>query len=222
MFEIVTKDVTCKVVVVDPKAQEIAMTTTHPQVPGPDLWYCMGANWGGSTIKVGCIVVGARIQMRRLAGGLISTTSVESISVCDTPDEAQRMMDEAESKRPSFMTSDEQAEYEKEVGATIEKIIAEEFPADKQSEIRRIGVLFGNVPAKMVVMGLLSQAQKYSKLEEALDRLKKDWERDWVYQPPHVTGDPEFMPLNAHRWDAAFKALGLPRPGDEEPQPTVS
>jgi len=215
MFDVVTGHTKYTIVVVDPEKQEIAMVTDNPEIPGTDLWCLMGAGWGGSMMKIGFIVVGAQMRMRRLSGGLIETSPVKSFSLRDEPEEAKRIIDKAESRRPQFMTEEEEREYDAQFAEAIERIIAKEFPVDKQEWIREMIGRFGNTSTKGVVLGVLSQAQKYGRFDKAQQLLERDWKRHWYYQPPQVAGDPEFMPLNAHRWDALYRELDIPLPSQD-------
>lgn len=97
----------------------------------------------------------------------------------------------------------------------LKKIIKDEFPCDKQEWIREMVGRFGNTAGKSVVLGVLHQAQKYGKMEEAVRLLERDWQEHWFFQPPYAAGDPEFMPLNAHRWDALYRELGVPLPSQD-------
>ena len=216
MFEVMTGHTKYTMVVVDPEKQEVAMRTTNPEIPGTDIWYLMGAGWGGSVIKIGCIIVNAQMRMRRLSGGLIETSPVKSLSFPDNPEEAKRIMDEAESRRPQFMTEQEEKEYEIEFSEITERMITKEFPKDKQEWIREMVSRFGNIPAKGTVLGILSQAQKHGKLAKAQELLERDWLKYWSYQPPSTAGDPEFIPLNAHRWDALYRELDIPLPSQDQ------
>jgi len=175
----------------------------------------MGAGWGGSVMQVGRIVVGAQMRMRRLSGGTIETSPVKSFSVRDDPRRAKRIMDEAEARRPRVMTEAEEKEYDSKFAEIVEEIISKEFPGDKQAWIREMVGRFGNTPAKGTVLGVLSQAQKHGKMDEAMRLLERDWEKHWYYQPGYAAGDPEFMPLNAHRWDALYRELGIPKPSED-------
>ncbi len=212
MFDITSGHTKYTIVVVVPEKQEVAMITDNPNIKGTDIWYLMGAGWGGSMMKIGYIVIGAQMRMRRLSGGLIETSPIKSFSLRDEPEEAKRIMDEAESRRPHVMTEEEERDYNAKFAEAIEKIIAKEFPSDKQEWIREMVGRFGNTPAKGVVLGILSQAQKHGKLDEAQRLLERDWEKNWCFQPPSVAGDPEIMPLNAHRWNALYNELGIPLP----------
>lgn len=212
MFEVETGNSKYTIVVVNPENQEVAMISNNPNIQGTDIWYLMGSGWGGSMMKVGFVAVGAQMRMRRLSGGLIETSSVKSFSQCNNPEEAERIVAEAESKRPRFMTEEEEQDYKAQFEKVTEEIIQKEFPSDKQESVREMVALFGNIPAKGTVMGVLCQAQKYGKLDEAQRLLKRDFEKHWYFQPSSVAGDPEFMPLNAHRWDALYKELGVPFP----------
>ena len=152
------------------------------------------------------------MRARRLSGGLIETSGVKSLTLRDEPKEAKRIMREAESRRPQFMSKEETRQYETKFTEKVDELIAKEFPSDKQEWVREMVSRFGNMPAKGTVLGVLSQAQKYGKLEKARKILERDWEKDWQFQPPSVTGDPELMPLNAHRWDRLYAELGIPLP----------
>ncbi len=218
MFYVATRNTKYTIVIVDPAKQEIAVASTNPEIPGPDIYYYMGAGWGGSMMKVGCIVVGAQMRMRRLAGGLIETSPVKDIAFCsggNSVKKAKQIIEEAEAKRPRVMTEEEEKDYDAKFAKAVEKIITKEFPADKQDWIREMVGRFGNIPAKGTVLGVLSQAQKHGKLDKAIQLLERDWKEQWNYQPPPVAGDPEFMPLNAHRWSALYRELGIPLPSQE-------
>lgn len=215
MFDVVSGHTKYTIVVVDPEKQEIAMVTDNHKISGTDLWYYMGAGWGGSMMKVGWIVVGAQMRMRRLSGGAIETSPVKNFSLRNEPEEARRIMDEAESRRPQVMTEDQEHDQDAQFAEAAEEIIKGEFPPDQQGWIREMVGHFGNIPAKAVVLGVVSQAQKHGKLDKAKQLLERDWERDWRFQPPYAAGDPEFMPLNAHRWNALYHELGVPLPSQE-------
>lgn len=214
MFNVVSGHTKYTIVVVDPKKQEVAMKTDNSKI-GTDIWYLMGAGWGGSMIKIGWIVVGAQMRMRRLSGGVIETSPVKSFSLHDDAVEAKRITDEAESRRPRIMTEEEEQQQDAKFVQALEEIIAGEFPGDKQDWIREMVGRFGNIAAKGVVLGVLSQAQKYNKLDKAQRLLERDWKENWFFQPSYAAGDPEFMPLNAHRWNALYCELGVPLPSQD-------
>lgn len=215
MFDVVSGHTKYTIVVVDPEKQEVAMVTDNPKIPGTDLWYLMGAGWGGSMMKIGFIVVGAQMRMRRLSGGVIETSPVKSFSLRNEPEAAKIIVDEAESRRPRVMTEQEERDNDIQFAEAVEKIITKEFPEDKQEWIREMVGRFGNIPAKGVILGVLSQALKYGRFDKAQQLLERDWEEHWLYQPPFAAGDPEFMPLNAHRWDALYQELGIPLPSQD-------
>ncbi len=81
MFEFATKNSTYTIVVVDPEKSEVAMITTssNPEIPKKNLWILMGSGWGGSTMKMNWVGVGARVRMRCLNGGLVDE-AIEAMS----------------------------------------------------------------------------------------------------------------------------------------------
>lgn len=215
MFKIASGHTKYTMVVVNPEKQEVAMVTDNPEIQGTDIWYYMGAGWGGSMMKIGYIMIGAQMRMRRLSGGLIETSPVKSFFVCNEPEEAKRIMDEAGARRPQIMTEEEEQDYNRKFAELTEKFISEEFPKKNQEWIREMVGRFGNNAAKGTILGVLSQAHKHGKIKQAMAFLERDWEKDWSYQPPSVAGDPEFMPLNIHRWEALYRELNIPKPGED-------
>jgi len=215
MFCVITGNTKYTIVIVDPEKQEIAVKSTRPEIPGPDIYYYLGAGWGGSMMKIGCIVIGAQMRMRRLSGGLIETSPVKGFVPRNDPTKAKRIMAEAESRRPQVMTEEEERDFEAKFEKVTEELIQKEFPSNEREWIRKMVGRFGNIPAKGTVLGVLSQAHKFGKLDEAQQLLERDFEKYWYYQPPSVAGDPEFMPLNAHRWNALYRELEIPFPNQD-------
>lgn len=214
MLEVVSEHTRYTMVIVDHGKSEVAMRTDNPNIEGTDIWILLGAGWGGSMMKIGWICVGAQMRMRRLRDdGLIETSAVKGFAVCNNPEEAKRIVEGAEINRPVPMTEEEAKKSKAEFAVVVEKIITNEFPADKQDSIREMTGRFGNMPAKATVLGILSQAHKHGKLSKCMELMERYWGRYWVYQPPPVAGDPGFMPLNARRWDALYHELDIPLPG---------
>ena len=151
MFDVIVDHIKYTIVVVDPNGQEVALTTNDPNIQEIDIWHLMGAGWGGSTIKIGYIVVGAQMRMRRLSGGLIETSPVKSFSFRDEPEEAKRILDKAESRRPQMATKAEIQEYEAKFKKAIEQLIAKEFSSEEQEWVWAVVNCFGNIPAKGTV-----------------------------------------------------------------------
>lgn len=212
MYDVISGRSTYTIVVVDPGQQEIAMKTNNPKIPDTDIWYLMGAGWGGSMMKIGCIVVGAQMRARRLSGGIMETSPVTRFAKINDPNKAQSIIDEAELRRPQVMSETEEEEYRSKFAQAVEQLIAKEF-AENQEWVRWMVDRFGNMAAKGVVLGVLTQAKAHGKFEQAKQLLERDWEKYWVYQPPSIAGHPEAMPLNAHRWAALYSELGIPLPG---------
>ena len=215
MIHIVTRRTSYTLVVVNPAENEVAMISTQEGIEGPDLWSVMGSGWGGSLMKVGWIGLNAQMRMRRLSGGLLESSSVRSFVVRDDPAEAKRIMEEAEAKRPRVMTEEEEKEYNRRFAAAVEELLVKEFDDEGvRNRAREMIGRFGNIPAKGAVAGVLYQAKKHGKLDLGFELLERDWRDQWDFQPPQIAGDPEFMPLNAHRWEALYRDLGVPLPSE--------
>jgi hypothetical protein len=216
MIDIVTGKTNYTVVVIDPVKREVAMISNRKQLEGPDIWRVMGSGWGGSMLKIGWIGVDMRMQMRRLAGGLLESSAVRSFNIREDAAKAKRIIDEAEAKRPRLMTPEEVAEYDRKLAGAVEETIIAEFESEEvRDRAREMIGRFGNNSAKMCVTGVLSQGKKYDKLEQAFKLLERDWQAHWCWQPPSIAGDPEFMALNAHRWKALYQDLGVPSPAED-------
>ncbi|OGI92336.1 hypothetical protein A2933_01230 [Candidatus Nomurabacteria bacterium RIFCSPLOWO2_01_FULL_46_18] len=217
MIHIVARSTSFTMVVVNPEKNEVAMTSTVEGIEGPDLWMVMGSGWGSSLMKVGWIGLDAQMRMRRLSGGLLESATVSSFVVLDDPAEATRIMGEAEARRPRVMTEEEEEEYEQRFATAVEELLVREFDGEGvRNRAREMIGRFGNIPAKGAVAGVLCQAKKYEKLDLAFKLLEQDWVGQWYFQPPQVAGNPEFMPLNAHRWKALYRNLGVPLPSEDQ------
>jgi len=202
------------IVVVNPEGQEVALNSNHPQIPKNKLWLLDGSDAGGSMLKLGFVGIDLQPRLRGLSGGLIHMSAVQKIEPLSNKEEAEAILLEAEKNRPQVMTAEEEAEHNKNFGEIIKKLVREEFP-EHEGRIMELMERFGNQDAQMVLSGVFYQAKKYGKIREAFELLEKDWERDWAFQPPFIRGNPEAMPINAHRWDNFFERLGVPRPQDE-------
>lgn len=206
------------IVVLDPEKGEVALDTDNDAIPKEKLnqpYLLDGSDAGGSSLKLGFVGVGLRPRLRGLRDGLLHISAVQEIEFLSDEEKAKQLMDRAEKHRPRIMTPEEQREYESNFGTVIKELVHKEFPEDEERVMEMMD-RFGNRDAKLVLSGVFYQAKRYKKMDLAFKLLNEDWERDWQFQPPFMCGNPEFMPLNAARWDAFFARLGVPTPGQEE------
>lgn len=215
MIDITAGKFECTIVVVNPEGQEVALICNDERIKGPDIWIVQGSGFGGSGMKVGWIGTGGRIIMNRLAGGQAESNPVNKWTFRDDPIEAQRITNEAEANRPEEMTAEEAAEHENEFNAAVEKFITETLSESIRERARKIIEEFGNEYGKNRAIDVLYQAQKKGNLDLALELLERDIRDEWLYQPPPVRGDPEFLPKNARIWLSLYAELGLSLSNEE-------
>jgi hypothetical protein len=217
LIDIQTARTRYAMVVVDPAKSEVAMTGSRTEFMDPKLWILQGSSAGGSCMKMQWIGVGLTFAMNRLSdGGLMQSSPVETFDFRDDPAEAKRITDAAEAKRPQVMTSKEEAAYGKKVKEVIALFVEKHFPESERLRIMEFIANFKNTNAAGSVLGVLSQGLKHGKFERAFELLEADWKNQWQFQPPHLAGDPDLMPMNAHRWAALWTNLGVPTPGEEK------
>lgn len=218
LIDLVTRDARFTLVVLNPAEGEVAMESTFAGYEESRIWYVQGHSFGSAGLRVGHVAVGTRIRMRAQTGEGMETSTLVRIVHRDDPEAVDRIRSVAESHRLREATEEELKEIDAKRAAWIEELLTTEYPDEAvRAQVRTLVERFGNFDGRACALGLLHQACTYGKFEAAVERLQRDWEQEWSYQPPFARGNPEFMPKNARVWDAAYADLALPIPGAERP-----
>lgn len=209
LLEVTTRHHKFWIVVVDPATHEIALKGEVPKLSEPELWILLGAGFGGSMMKIGCIVQGGQVRARRLMGGVMETSAVTSIKKLDDPTRAQSMINLAETRRPKELASEEYEQAKKSFEQKLDAWLVKELDPEQLGRARPHIARFENLNAKSTAASLLVGANEIKKFNEALELSEKCFKDNWYFQPPPLAGDPDLMPLNSHRWASLFQRLGI-------------
>lgn len=145
-------------------------------IPRPMVAFFRGSTFGGSMIKIGWLGKGMHLEVNLLGGGLLSTSSIQSIVIEHSSHEAIAMIELAERDAPRLAT-------EEEVRRSIEKFMEDHFPAEIREEAWEMVKRF-SLNGQIAISSVLFAAYSKGKFGDALELLKKFYQKHWAYQPP--------------------------------------
>lgn len=174
-----------KLVILNPQKIEVAFFGgSEPRLQKPQIFYVQGSTDGSPSVVLHQIIRGLRLRLNRIDGGLVTTGVIVRFKITDKPDEARRIAEEVETRRPKELTAEETLTAQKKMNRWLQKT----FPPTELARVKDMLSLFEHPDAHVRIIGIFYEAYKAGKLSLAFEALEEAYKAQWAYQPPTARG----------------------------------